>query len=201
MARETRSLEKRRAILEAAAELFLRDGFANTSMDAITARAGVSKATVYAHFTSKDQLFQDLARTMTDEVLTGLPALVSGPDPLGDLEQFLSVLTTSAFSRGREWVRLAVAEAPRHPEVAGMIYQSGIARVRARLTEYFHQLIEQNRLRCDDPERAAQQLLGMIAMAPMLRVLLGVEFPEQYADAAFNLRPALEMFFRAYPIA
>ena len=37
---------KRRAILDAAKELFVRNGYASTSMDAVAAEAGVSKLTV-----------------------------------------------------------------------------------------------------------------------------------------------------------
>ena len=42
---------KRLAILEAAKTLFMRNGYEGSSMDAIAAEAGVSKLTVYNHFT------------------------------------------------------------------------------------------------------------------------------------------------------
>ena len=45
-----RSARKRRAIMEAATALFLRDGYRNTSMDQIAADAAVSKQTVYKQF-------------------------------------------------------------------------------------------------------------------------------------------------------
>ena len=48
---------KRAAILQAAIDLFLKNGYSNTSMDAIAAKAGVTKQTVYAHCKSKDALF------------------------------------------------------------------------------------------------------------------------------------------------
>ena len=48
---------KRKAILEAAETLFLRNGYDGSSMDAIAAEAGVSKLTVYSHFTDKETLF------------------------------------------------------------------------------------------------------------------------------------------------
>src|SRR3954451_25099586 len=48
---------KRRAILEAAAALFMAEGYGAVSMDAVARRAGVSKATLYAHFGAKDRLF------------------------------------------------------------------------------------------------------------------------------------------------
>lgn len=52
-----KDLAKREAILEAAKALFLSLGYANTSMDAVAAAAGVSKLTVYSHFTDKQTLF------------------------------------------------------------------------------------------------------------------------------------------------
>ena len=48
---------KPQQILDAARALFLKDGFSATSMDAVAKAAGVSKATVYAHYKSKEELF------------------------------------------------------------------------------------------------------------------------------------------------
>ena len=45
---------KRAAILDAAEKLFLSQGFTGTSMDAVAKEAGVSKLTVYSHFSDKE---------------------------------------------------------------------------------------------------------------------------------------------------
>ncbi|PCG84319.1 TetR family transcriptional regulator [Streptomyces sp. WZ.A104] len=58
------SAPKRAAILSAARELFLTDGFDRSSVDAVAARAGVSKRTVYDYFGDK----QTLLRTVVDSV-------------------------------------------------------------------------------------------------------------------------------------
>ncbi|WP_437579320.1 TetR/AcrR family transcriptional regulator [Sorangium sp. So ce887] len=50
------SAQKRSAILVAARELFLADGFDRSSVDAVAARAGVSKRTVYDYFGDKQAL-------------------------------------------------------------------------------------------------------------------------------------------------
>jgi TetR/AcrR family transcriptional repressor of mexJK operon len=55
--RRGRSIEKRRAMLEAARELFVKEGYELASVDAIAARAGVSKRTVYDHFGDKETVF------------------------------------------------------------------------------------------------------------------------------------------------
>src|SRR5258707_15768776 len=44
-------------ILDAAGRIFMEQGYGATSMDAVAREAGVSKATLYAHFTNKEQLF------------------------------------------------------------------------------------------------------------------------------------------------
>ena len=62
-AKLTRSEEKRLAIIDAAREVFLAKGFEQTSMDAISHVANVSKRTIYSHFKSKEKLF---ASIMTD---------------------------------------------------------------------------------------------------------------------------------------
>lgn len=89
------SVEKRAAILSAARELFLTEGFDRTSVDAVAARANVSKRTVYDYFGDKQTLlhavFDDVGQSLLttvrrtlDETLTDLtgaaelePALVA----------------------------------------------------------------------------------------------------------------------------
>ena len=45
-----KSMEKRNQILSSASQLFLQDGFTNTTMDNVAKQSGVSKQTVYSHF-------------------------------------------------------------------------------------------------------------------------------------------------------
>jgi AcrR family transcriptional regulator len=45
-------------LLDAGRELFARDGYAGTSLDAVAAAAGVTKGSLYHHFTSKRGLFE-----------------------------------------------------------------------------------------------------------------------------------------------
>ena len=63
--------EKERAIVLAAREHFLRDGFAGASMDGIARSAGVSVKTIYGHFASKDELFSKvMISACTDHLLS-----------------------------------------------------------------------------------------------------------------------------------
>src|SRR5438874_12828857 len=56
---------KAETILAAAESAFLASGFGAVTMDAIAREAGVSKATVYAHFTGKEELFGAIVERLT----------------------------------------------------------------------------------------------------------------------------------------
>lgn len=60
----TRSPVRQEAILDAAQELILKLGLRGTSMEAIAARAGVAKPTLYAYFADKQAVFVALLDRM-----------------------------------------------------------------------------------------------------------------------------------------
>ncbi|WP_227982168.1 TetR/AcrR family transcriptional regulator [Nocardia spumae] len=78
-ARERSDTDRHHALLDAAAEIFIERGYAATTVAAITARAGVSRATLYVYFASKDEIFHALAVRIRDEFLAAQePGLDSG---------------------------------------------------------------------------------------------------------------------------
>ena len=50
-------MTKKQKILETATKLFMQEGYGRISMDQVTRESAVSKATVYAHFKNKNELF------------------------------------------------------------------------------------------------------------------------------------------------
>jgi AcrR family transcriptional regulator len=58
--RRQQALATRRAVLDAARELFIQGGYVATTIDATAARAGVSPETVYATFKNKRALLSQL---------------------------------------------------------------------------------------------------------------------------------------------
>lgn len=83
---EPRALAKRQQITDAARALFAQ-GYARTSMDAITAEAGASKQTLYAYFDSKD----DLLKAIVLDVQSAIPAppALNAPRNRGELRTAL----------------------------------------------------------------------------------------------------------------
>src|SRR5438094_9057733 len=74
----TRSERKRVAILAAATDVFLENGYRGTSMDEIAALAAVSKQTVYKHFVDKERLFAEIVTRTVDEAADPVEHAVHG---------------------------------------------------------------------------------------------------------------------------
>ena len=115
--------EVRTRIVDAAYESFWRLGFRRSSVDAIAARAGLTKRTVYAYFRSKDDLlaavlqrYEALAEERLERIGERMPA-----DRVGLIDSYFGQLsgwasTTPRWS-GSGFTRLVVelADLPGHP--------------------------------------------------------------------------------------
>lgn len=70
---------KRSQIIEAAQDLFLRQGLRGTSMEAIAKQAGVAKPTLYKHFADKLAVFDALLDLLIDDMREAVAAALAGP--------------------------------------------------------------------------------------------------------------------------
>jgi AcrR family transcriptional regulator len=176
-ASQPRSALKRAAILEAAAEAFLSHGYLGTSMDQIAAAAGVSKQTVYKHFTDKRSLFAEMVASVVDESRDPVEAEVAtiqpGDDVAGDLRRLAHrQLDPILQPRLLALRRLVIAEAGRFPELGRAFYERGFGRSSAQVATALARLSESGALRVDDPELAAAHLSWLTLSAPVNRAML-----------------------------
>jgi AcrR family transcriptional regulator len=74
------------AILDAAIELFISEGFEKTPMDDIASAAKVAKGTLYYHFASKEGIVDAIVERYTSEVEARLSAVASNME-LGFVEK------------------------------------------------------------------------------------------------------------------
>lgn len=100
--RGLRRTPNRKALLDAAEELFGREGFSAVSVDDIVARAGVAKGTFYNHFASKEDIARQLALDIRFEV-RGRIALIKpvSSDPAVHLAIAASLFLDLARARPR----------------------------------------------------------------------------------------------------
>jgi AcrR family transcriptional regulator len=158
-------------ILESATTLFLRDGYAATSIDAILELSGGSKATLYNYFQTKDDLF----RAVIEEVVVSdvQPRLDASADPRATLIDYASRRLEVVFSpRHRALLRLIIAERERFPDLAERYYRLGPLRSRHLLTEYLAELERQHVIDAGAGREAAELFIGMVAHQWIIEVLL-----------------------------
>lgn len=194
---------KAEVILEAARALFLSRGYGVTSMDALARRAGVSKATIYAHFADKEALFAALVSGECTRLRGEIAALSAGAVPVAEAlprlaAQFLGLLMSP-------WAlaihRVVVAETPRFPELGRAFYKLGPAVMKARLELYLREAAARGELRLPDPTLATSQLMGMIRGDLQLRCLLDPANPPSLAEIERQADAAARTFLAAYAAA
>lgn len=113
-------------ILAAGRALFLADGFAVCSMEAIAALAGVSKGTLYARYSNKADLF----RAITRDRMRAWSQMLPQRDKAGPLAQrlrrrALAVLAGMHLPEVRAFERLAASEIEAFPELGRDFYEHG----------------------------------------------------------------------------
>jgi len=167
-----RTERKRRDIVDAARDVFLRKGYGGASMDEVAARAGVSKQTVYKQYSDKRSLFAAIITGdigAAEAVTRGAVTQLGATDDLdADLRRFarqhIVDVTQPHLVRLR---RIVIAEAERFPELARAWYDTGPERGHAVLAEQFRTLAARGLLRTDDPLLAAQHFNWLILSIPL----------------------------------
>jgi AcrR family transcriptional regulator len=102
-----RPASSRAAIEEAASELFLEQSYAGTTIEHITSRAGVSRATFFNYFAAKSDLLWGDVDSLVDSVEQRLR---DQPAELAPLEAVRSALLAAAAAVGADHIPLAVSQ-------------------------------------------------------------------------------------------
>ncbi len=121
---ERRRQRTRETLLDAAEEIFVRRGVPGASMEEIAAEAGFSRAAVYTHFRSKDELLLAVMDRFITRQIQQLGGLVGGHDPVTAAVDAAEVFRKSASS---ELVPLELElrmNALRHPDLRGRMVEA-----------------------------------------------------------------------------
>lgn len=172
--RTTGRVAKRTAILDAALQVFARDGYAAASMDVIAREAKVAKPTLYNHFTDKAALFaavlDQYAQSANAKVLSVIDGIDVRPKDLrGELERVAYALVGCIRSdEGLSVLRLQLTEEPRFPELISTTREANRGRTIDALAGKLAQLTLNGNLTITDATRAARQLLALVSDEPLL---------------------------------
>ena len=196
-------LAKRASLVEAAADVFCREGFAGANIDLIAAEAGVSRQTVYNHYRDKETLFKAVVAEITErsnaEVFATLATFPDHPADLeADLVAFAMRLSGNCICsrEGKFLRRLIQNEGERYPELFETWREDGPGKTWAALAARFARLAHAGHLDLDDPDLAARQFLALNNVDLQLTFMLGgVPSEEQIRRSARN---AVRTFLKAY---
>ena len=193
--------EKTEAVLEAAGQLFREHGYGAVSMDQIAREAGVSKATVYAHFSSKDRLLTAMIHNGCRVYAEGLmPALTEMEDVRAaltricrEIERFLLAPKTIGI------YRVIIAEGPRFSELVQSFIEQGPLPFSRMLADFFEAANRRGALNVPNPLLAASQLVWLVRGPLYLERMLDLGetgWPKQNVDEVVT--SAVDMIMKGY---
>jgi AcrR family transcriptional regulator len=149
-------------LLEATLRLISEKGFLGASTREIAHEAGVSELTLFRHFGSKDNLFEEMLNTNT--FLPHLRELL--PELKGrTYTEALIIIGTrflEALKEQKSLIKIIYAEINLYPEKIREVYLNFVNEIIQILAGYFKDLQKKKELRTFDPVLAARAFMGMI---------------------------------------
>jgi len=154
---------KRRAIVDTAAHLFFRNGYAATAIEQVAADAGVSKVTIYNQFGDKRALFA-AAVECECEKLRGHFSLDAMPQ--GTIRERLTAIGEAIFAflfrpEMIQFERRIAAETEIEPAIGAAFLEAGPWRMKRGFAAWLGHAVDSGDLVIDDPLLAAEQFVSM----------------------------------------
>lgn len=192
-----RGQQRKARILAAATKLFLKDGYGETSIDAIVAESGGSKATLYSFYPTKADLF----RAVIDSIVVSAESaeLKSFDNVRDTLVNFSEQRLRVVFSRKhRALMRLIIAERDRFPDIARMYYERGPLHGDTLLRDYFETLIEKGLIDIQSAVEASEFFRGMLMHQRYIdQLYLNAPVPSA-EEVSVRARHVVDRFLEAY---
>jgi AcrR family transcriptional regulator len=191
-----RNNERPKQILSAAVELFRDRGFEATRLEDVADKAGVSKATIYLYFESKEDLFFALIR---EKVVPMLEQTIAQADAFsGPASEFLRMKAHGfgrllAHSEQGAILKLVISEARRFPELAEYYRREVPARGLENLSQVIQRGINVGEFRECDTKAAAAAFISPLLMMGIWMNSVG---PDDIIDPDATITFHCENFIR-----
>jgi len=190
---------KQRQIMDGARTVFLSAGFDGASMNDIARAAGVSKGTLYAYFTSKEELFEAIIRAEKAQSAERVCVFKREGDAREMLTDFgVRLLNRMCEPQTLALGRVVIAAAEKFPEVGQTFYEAGPLYGATRLAAELRTLEAAGALKVPDAERAAWHFLDLSQSYVFKRLLFGVVESVSAEEIEAAVKAGVEVFFRAY---
>lgn len=192
--------KKRTRIIEVATELFIEQGYKDTSLDQIVTICGGSKQTLYRYFSNKEGLFVEVLAHNTKISLESVFQLADKQnEPLREiLEDFAKKYLRGICSNPiLSLYRIISADFNKHDSVPNQFWQTGPQRIHQYLIEFLKTDTISQQLNIDDADLACGQLLALIKMDYQNMALMGFDFlSDEELDS--HTQKAVAAFLKLY---
>jgi AcrR family transcriptional regulator len=179
-----RSIKSHQAMLKAALELLGEVGFENMSVEAISARAGVGKTTIYRRYSSKEELVADAIESIRQDIV--IPDTGNLYDDLDELIENAAQITLSPL--GRQTVAMIISSAASNAQFAQIYWTKYLQPRREAFAKVIERAKIRNEIQVDvDPGLIFDSMSGI-----MLYALI---FPPQTESWTEYVRRALHLLF------
>lgn len=149
-------------ILDAAEGLFARYGFRKTSIDDIAESAKIGKGSVYLHFASKEEIFAEMVRRLSEEMIETLEVAVkAASSPADEVRAFVVTRLTRLVELGAK-LQLREDTLMEMLPLANSVRETYIARERALLERILLSGVEAKAFSVDDPKRLAAAIIASL---------------------------------------
>jgi AcrR family transcriptional regulator len=180
-----RSIQSHQAMLQSTLELLAEVGFDRLSIDAIAARAGVGKTTIYRRYASKEELVADAIESVREEIV--IPNTGNLSDDIAALIQNAAQITLTPL--GRQTVAMIISSAASNSQFA-QIYWTKYLQPRRQT---FAIVIDRAKARTEVPDDLDADLVFDTMSAIMLYALI---FPPTAESWEAYVRRALRLLLR-----
>lgn len=194
--RTERGEQRRQALMEAARQVFLEQGYEGASIEEVMRRVGGSKASLYSYFGSKEGLFFDILTAQSEQFMKDLRIPDSADDDLEKTlhavgKRFLNMILDPDRSK---LFRIMLGEAQRFPELAQRFFERGPQRSKRAMAEYLRLQHKAGRLDCPDSEHATAQFFELVKGQPHLRMMLNQPTFPPGMNAERHVAAAVKLF-------
>lgn len=191
------SVPTRRAdILLAARDVFNARGFAATRMDDIAKAVGISKASLYLQFASKEALFEAMVGELIEAMLPRAVPADFGDQPAEQiLRNFIQFMSARVMAADLAFLpRVIIGEGANFPEMARFYHSHVITRGMTILERILRHGVDRGEFACSDIGQACRTIIGGVLIGAIWKTTfepVGAETLEPAAMASAHAETVL----------
>jgi AcrR family transcriptional regulator len=190
--------ETRGLLVEAARQEFLAKGYAETCINDVAQRAGVSTKTVYRLIPNKADLLRRVISDTIGKFMLNIDAEPMEALPTSEaLERILVAYGTLTLSDETIAMnRLIIRECDQFPEIAAAFYEAAIQRTTDAMAGWLRRQCERGLIKLEDPQGVAGMLRGMMIMEPQRAVMLGQRSAPDHDEIVSRAKRCARLFLK-----